>query len=236
MEKQSQGIKGIGWKMVVRFLIYVVLLPFVLFIAAGRLDWTMAWVYIGIHIAFTIISRLIVYRLNPDTLVERGRSMQAEDTAVGDRLMVVIVGLIGPLAIWTIAGLDDRFGWSPDLSFLTQGIALLGVVFGYALGTWAMVTNAFFSAVVRIQEDRDHRVVTSGPYRIIRHPAYAGGVVSSIAMPLMLGSFWALIPAGIALIFLVIRTKNEDKMLMEELPGYTDFAQQTRYRLVPGIW
>ncbi len=236
MEKQSQGIKGIGWKMVVRFLIYVVLLPFVLFIAAGRLDWTMAWVYIGIHIAFTIISRLIVYRLNPDTLVERGRSMQAEDTAVGDRLMVVIVGLFGPLAIWTIAGLDDRFGWSPDLSFLTQAIALLGVVLGYALGTWAMVTNAFFSAVVRIQEDRDHRVVTSGPYRIVRHPGYAGGVVSSIAMPLMLGSFWALIPAGIALIFLVIRTKNEDKMLMEELPGYTDFAQQTRYRLVPGIW
>ena len=236
MDKQSEAISKIGWRMIVRFLIYVVLLPFVLFIAAGRLDWTMAWVYIGIHIAFTIISRLIVYRLNPDTLVERGRSMQAEDTAVGDRLMVVIVGLFGPLAIWTIAGLDDRFGWSPDLSFLTQAIALFFVVVGYALGTWAMAANAFFSAVVRIQEDRDHRVVTSGPYRIVRHPGYAGGVVSSIAMPLMLGSFWALIPAGIALIFLVIRTKNEDKMLMEELPGYTDFAQQTRYRLVPGIW
>ncbi len=236
MEKQSEGIKGIGWKMVVRFLIYVILLPFVLLIAAGRLDWTMAWVYIGIHIAFTIISRLIVYRLNPDTLVERGRSMQAEDTAVGDRLMVVIVGLFGPLAIWTIAGLDDRFGWSPDLSFLTQAIALFFVVVGYALGTWAMAANAFFSAVVRIQEDRDHRVVTSGPYRIVRHPAYAGGVISSIAMPLMLSSFWALIPAGIALIFLVIRTKNEDKMLMEGLPGYSDFARQTRYRLVPGIW
>jgi protein-S-isoprenylcysteine O-methyltransferase Ste14 len=113
---------------------------------------------------------------------------------------------------------------------------LLGVVLGYGLGTWAMVTNAFFSSVARIQEDRDQSVITGGPYRIVRHPAYAGGVVSSIAIPLMLGSFWALIPAGIALIFLVIRTKNEDEMLMEELPGYSDYAQQTRYRLVPGIW
>jgi protein-S-isoprenylcysteine O-methyltransferase Ste14 len=113
---------------------------------------------------------------------------------------------------------------------------LLGVVLGYVLGTWAMVTNAYFSAVVRIQKDRGHKVVTDGPYRFVRHPAYAGGVVSSIAMPLMLGSFWALVPSGIALIFLVIRTKNEDKMLMEELPGYSDYAQQTRYRLVPGIW
>ncbi|MEA1976382.1 MAG: isoprenylcysteine carboxylmethyltransferase family protein [Chloroflexota bacterium] len=236
MDKQSEGIKGIGWRMVARFLIYVVLLPFVLFIAAGRFDWTMAWIFIGIHIAFTLISRLIVYRSNPETLIERGRAMQAEDVAAGDRFMVVIVGLFGPLAIWTIAGLDDRFGWSPDLSFLTLGIATLGVVIGYALGTWAMVTNAFFSSVARIQEDRDQSVITGGPYRFVRHPAYAGGVVSSIAMPLMLGSFWALIPSGIALIFLVIRTKNEDEMLMEELPGYSDFAQQTRYRLVPGIW
>ena len=236
MDKKSEEISEIGWRMVVRFLVYVVLLPFVLFIAAGRLDWTMAWVYVGIHVTFTLISRLIVFRLSPDTLVERARSTQADNVAVGDRLMVVIVGLIGPLVIWTIAGLDDRFGWSPDISFLVQNIALVLVIFGYAVGTWAMITNAFFSAVARIQTDRDHRVVSDGPYRIVRHPAYAGGLFSSLGIPLMLGSLWALIPSGIALVFLVIRTKVEDKMLMEELPGYTDFAQQTRYRLVPGIW
>jgi len=236
MKKQSEGIKGISWRMVVRFLIYVVLLPFVLFIAAGRFDWTMAWIYIGIHIFFTLISRLIVFRLSPETLVERGRAMQAEDVATGERFMVVIVGLLGPLAIWTIAGLNKRFSWPPDVSFTLQIISIAGIVFGYALGTWAMVTNAYFSAVVRIQKDRGHKVVTDGPYRFVRHPAYSGGLVSSLAMPLMLGSFWALIPSGIALIFLVIRMKNEDKMLMDELPGYSDYALQTRYRLVPGIW
>ncbi|MCK5633604.1 MAG: isoprenylcysteine carboxylmethyltransferase family protein [Anaerolineales bacterium] len=236
MNNQSEDISGISWTMVVRFLVYVVLLPFVLFIAAGRFDWTMAWIYIGIHILFTLVSRLIVFRTNPETLVERARSTQKEDVAGGDRLMVLIVGLIGPLVLWIIAGLDHRYSWSPDISFFIEILALACVIFGYAVGTWAMITNAFFSAVVRIQEDRDHRVVTDGPYRIVRHPAYAGGLFSSLGIPLMLGSVWALIPAGLALVFMVMRTVNEDKMLMEELPGYSDFAQQTRYRLIPGIW
>ncbi|MCJ7823324.1 MAG: isoprenylcysteine carboxylmethyltransferase family protein [Anaerolineales bacterium] len=236
MDKPSEGISEIGWMMVVRFLVYVVLLPFVLFIAAGRLNWWIAWVYVGIHVAFTLIGRLIVFRTNPETLVERARYAQKDNVARGDRFMVVIVGLLGPLVIWIIAGLDDRYSWSPDFSSLVQIISLVGVIFGYALGTWAMITNAFFSAVARIQTDRDHRVISDGPYRIVRHPAYAGGLVSSLVMPLMLGSLWALIPSGIALVFLVVRTKIEDEMLMEELPGYTDFAQQTRYRLVPGIW
>lgn len=236
MDKPAEGISGIGWRMVVRFLIFVVLMPFVLFIAAGRLNWKIAWVYVGIHVAFTLIGRLIVFRTNPETLVERARYAQKDNVARGDRFMVLIVGLLGPLVIWIIAGLDDRYSWSPDFSFLVQIISLVGVIFGYALGTWAMITNAFFSAVARIQTDRDHRVISDGPYRIVRHPAYAGGLVSSLAMPLMLGSLWALIPSGIALVALVVRTKSEDEMLMEELPGYTDFAQQKRYRLVPGIW
>ncbi|MGB2897013.1 MAG: isoprenylcysteine carboxylmethyltransferase family protein [Anaerolineales bacterium] len=236
MDKKSEGISGIGWRMVVRFLVLVVLLPFVLFIAAGRLDWTMAWVYLGIHVLFTLFSRLIVLRTSPETLVERARFTQKEDVAGGDRLMVVVVGLIGPLVIWIIAGLDDRFGWSPDISFIIEILALAGIIFGYAVGTWAMIANAFFSAVVRIQDDRDHQVVTDGPYRIVRHPAYASGIVSSLGIPLMLGSLWALIPAGLALVFMVMRTKIEDKMLMDELPGYSDYAQQTRYRLIPGIW
>ena len=150
--------------------------------------------------------------------------------------MVVIVGVLGPLVIWIVAGLNKRFSWPPDVPCTLQIISIAGIVFGYALGTWAMVTNAYFSAVVRIQKDRGHKVVTDGPYRFVRHPAYSGGLVSSLAIPLMLDSYWALVPAGIMLVFLVLRTKTEDKMLMDELPGYKEFAQQTRYRLVPGIW
>ena len=236
MDHPAEGSSAISWRMVARFLIFVVLLPFVLFIAAGRFDWTIAWIYIGIHVAFTLIGRFIVFIKSPETLVERARSTQADDTAAGDRLLVLIVGLLAPLVIWIVAGLDDRFSWSPDFSSLAQNFALALVVFGYAVGTWAMIANAFFSAVIRIQQDRDHHVVSGGPYRIVRHPAYVGGLFNALAMPLMLGSLWALIPAAMTLPVLIMRTMSEDRLLMEELPGYKEYAQQTRFRLIPGIW
>jgi protein-S-isoprenylcysteine O-methyltransferase Ste14 len=236
MEQKSDAISEIGWRMIVRFLIYVVFLPLVLFIAAGTLDWMIAWVFVVIHIFFALYSRYLVYRTNPDTLVERARSTQREDTAGRDRYMVFIVGLLGPLLIWIVAGLNKRFGWPPEVARPLQLISIAGVVFGYVMGTWAMVTNAYFSAVVRIQEDRGHTVVTDGPYRFVRHPAYSGGLVSALTMPLMLGSFWALVPSGIMIIALIYRTKVEDQMLMDELPGYQAFATRTRFRLIPGIW
>jgi protein-S-isoprenylcysteine O-methyltransferase Ste14 len=107
---------------------------------------------------------------------------------------------------------------------------------GYSLGTWATLVNRFFSAVVRIQRDRGHTVVSSGPYRLIRHPGYAGAVVTSLATPLLLGSLWALIPAVLAVCTLIIRTALEDRTLQEELEGYHDYTARVRYRLLPGVW
>ena len=235
-EGKPDAISGIGWSAVLRFVVFVLLLPLVLFVAAGRLDWVMAWVYVGMHIAFTVVSRAIAMRKNPQLLAERAQSLKAENAKSWDRAMVVLVGLCGPLVMWVVAGLGERFNWPPQIPLALQIAALVVVVLGYAIGTWAMIVNAFFSAVVRIQEERNQTAVSDGPYRFVRHPAYAGGIVAYLAMPVMLGTLWALLPATLAVAGVIIRTVLEDRTLREELPGYAEYAQQTRYRLVPGIW
>jgi protein-S-isoprenylcysteine O-methyltransferase Ste14 len=117
-----------------------------------------------------------------------------------------------------------------------QIAALVVAALGYALGTWAMGANAFFSKIVRIQKDRGHAVATGGPYRYLRHPGYLGTIVFELATPIMLGSLWALIPGGLGALLLIIRTVLEDRTLHEELDGYEKYAQKVRYRLLPGIW
>jgi protein-S-isoprenylcysteine O-methyltransferase Ste14 len=104
------------------------------------------------------------------------------------------------------------------------------------LMTWAMAVNNYFSLVVRIQKDRGHTVVTGGPYHYVRHPGYVGGILFQLGTPLLLGSMWALIPAGLTVLLLVVRTALEDRTLLKELEGYQEYAQQTHYRLLPGLW
>jgi len=115
-------------------------------------------------------------------------------------------------------------------------IGAIVLVLSSLFGTWAMLANRFFSAVVRIQTDRGHTVVTTGPYRFVRHPGYAAGVLGYLAMPLLLNSLWASILALLTIALIIVRTKLEDDTLQAELPGYVDYTQQTRYRLLPGVW
>ena len=117
-----------------------------------------------------------------------------------------------------------------------QVAALAIIAIGYVLITWAVAVNRFFSSVVRIQRDRGHRVITTGPYRWVRHPGYTGGGIACLATPLALGSLWAFIPAGLTIMLLIVRTVFEDRTLQAELVGYQDYMQQTRYRLIPGFW
>ena len=117
-----------------------------------------------------------------------------------------------------------------------QIAALVIAALGYALGTWSMAANAFFSTVVRVQEDRDHAVATAGPYHYVRHPGYAGSFAFELATPILLGSLWALVPGGLAALLLVIRTALEDRTLHNELDGYEAYAKRVRYRLLPGLW
>ena len=234
-EKKNNSSEGFGWKAVSRFVLYLLLLPMVLFIAAGTLHWTMGWFYVGISLAFTGISRILVYRRNPDMLKERARSLEAADAKEWDRIILLFGIMVGPLVLYSVAGLDFRFSWS-HIPVIIQLGAVVGVVLGYILSGWAMVVNTFFSTVVRIQKERNQTVVSGGPYRVVRHPGYAGGILTLFSTPIMLGSLWAVLPAGFIVGLTIVRTFLEDKTLQEELDGYEDYSKTVRFRLVPGVW
>lgn len=227
---------AINWKMVIRFALVAAIIPLLLFVAAGCTDWWQAWVYAGLTIGVSLISRYILFLKNPALIAERARFTQSEGTKSWDKQIVIWIAVIGPLTFMITAGLDKRFAWSPELSLAAQLGALVIFILGFSLATWAMIANMFFSSVVRIQTERGHRVVSSGPYRLVRHPGYSGGIVSWLVSPLLLGSIWSFIPVGIIVGLYIIRTALEDRTLQEELPGYKEYTQHTRYRLLPGVW
>jgi protein-S-isoprenylcysteine O-methyltransferase Ste14 len=140
------------------------------------------------------------------------------------------------LARYIVAGLDQRYGWTGSFPLAAQIVALAVCALGYALVVWATAANAFFSQIVRIQSECGHAVVTGGPYRYVRHPAYVGAILYELAAPVLLASWWALIPSGLNAILLVLRTALEDRTLQTGLTGYADYARQVRHRLLPGIW
>lgn len=214
----------------------VAVLLVLLFISAGTLNWPMGWVYVVITLVMTAGSRLLLLRINPDLVAERAAYAEKQDAKPWDRVLMPFVAIYGPLAMLVVAGLNRRFGWQPELPPWLQITAAFLLVLASAFGTWAMLINRFFSGVVRIQHDRGHTVVSTGPYRWMRHPGYASGVLGHLVMPLMLGSAWAVIPGVITAGLTVLRTSLEDRTLQAELPGYTEYAQRTRYRLLPGIW
>jgi protein-S-isoprenylcysteine O-methyltransferase Ste14 len=221
---------------VLGFTIYVVGTPALLFISASSVDWPMAWVYVALSLAATLGGRLIVSFRNPETLRERARLGQTDETLPGDRILVLVVGLLGPMSMMIVAGLDHRWGTSMEFPVGLQISAIFLVIVSFDAGVWAMVSNPYFSAVARIQDDRDQVVVSTGPYRIVRHPSYTGAVLASLAIPIMLGSIWTLIPGLISIIAVVIRTNFEDRMLLQGLDGYRAYAAVTRHRHIPGIW
>ena len=232
----NQATETVNWtKFVVRMAILAVVFPALLFLAAGRLDWWTGWAYIVLVVASTLISRYLMIRRNPALFEERTEALSRENTKSWDRIIAPMLS-IGPLVQIIVAGLDFRFGWSPAFAPWVQLLGIALMLIGYAFATWAMVANAFFSSTVRIQTDRGQHVVTEGPYRIVRHPGYIGLLIGSVGTSLVLSSVWSLVPAVVVMIVTVIRTALEDAALHDELPGYREYAQKTRYRLLPGVW
>ena len=206
-----------------------------LFLSAGRWDWVWGWIFIGLFLVASIVHVLILIPTNPELLAERSRGIR-EGTKSWDKLITSFAAGLLPMASWVISGLDVRNEWSPPMG---PALHIGGGIFfalGWALLLWATASNAFFSTTVRIQEERGHTVQTGGPYQFVRHPGYVGGILYQLATPFLLGSWWALIPMILSVPLYVLRTTLEDKTLHEELDGYKEYAQQTRYRLLPGIW
>lgn len=209
----------------------VLIFIIVLFISAGSIRWLWAWILSAIMLAGNIVA---VFLLDPALIDERTGIKKGYERR--DVPLALIIGRVGPLAVFIVAGLNFRFGWTPLLPDIYAVIGLIIIMLSYIPVFRAMYVNRFFSGVVRIQDERGHHVITEGPYRIIRHPGYLGSCVYMIALPFALSSWWALIPSIATIIAVIIRIRLEEDTLGKELAGYEQYMKEVRYRLVPGIW
>jgi protein-S-isoprenylcysteine O-methyltransferase Ste14 len=213
-------------------IVLLVGMDLLLFIPAGTTDWPAAWIFTLLYGAGLIFFSVFTAINDPDLLKERSRkakNVKSWDTAITWIYTAFL------LLMLILCGLDKRFGWT-SVPLPVQIVGLIGVILGGLLLGWVVRENTFLSRYARIQDDRGQRVITTGPYKYVRHPMYAESLFWFPCVPLLLGSFVGLIPGLAISVLYVIRTRLEDKMLMEELPGYLDYAKKTRYRLVPGMW
>jgi protein-S-isoprenylcysteine O-methyltransferase Ste14 len=205
-----------------------------LFPSAGRLDWVRGWISVAFWLAGMIAFILIVSHYNPTLLAAR-QKWRHKDTKRFDK---IFLAAFFPLAVIqpVLAGLDAvRYRWSSmPFGFVYPGAILF--VLGVALIAWAMAVNPFAESTVRIQTDRGHCVITSGPYGTVRHPMYAGFFLMCLGLPLIWGSVWALAVSGVIAVEFIWRTALEDQTLRRELSGYAEYAARTRYRILPGVW
>ncbi len=220
-------------KRIVAVFAVILVMDLLLFVPAGRLDWPAAWILSLLYGAFLLAYAVWGTLRAPDLLKER--SQVAENVKVWDKVIMAIYTVL-LLATLVLAGLDGgRVGWS-QMPVALEVLGLVGTVLSGGLVFGTILTNAYLGRMVRIQEDRGHQVVTGGPYRYVRHPMYVGIVLLFPCMTLFLGSWWALVPASLIAMLFVIRTALEDRTLQAELPGYAEYAQRVRYRLLPGVW
>ena len=218
-------------------LFYGISLPLMLlalvFAPAGDIGWRPGWIFVAALVAGFGLSALLLAKINP--MIYRARSRIQPGTKTWDLILLAVMLPVLVLEI-PIAALDaGRMGWST----VPPSVVVLGYLLfigSIAITTWAQAVNPFFEPGVRIQQERAQRVITSGPYGFVRHPGYTAAIAMFIAIPLALASWWALLPAALAIVLLVIRTRLEDGLLQAELPGYADYASRTRYRLLPGVW
>jgi protein-S-isoprenylcysteine O-methyltransferase Ste14 len=211
-------------------------IPLVLLVCGGDFGWWQAWVYSLLIVAAGIGGRIWAERRHPGLLAERQDMEKIQSSKAWDKVLAPLMALSVSFPLVIVAGLDHRHGWSPAFPLWLNVLGLILISLGYAFAAWAFVENRFFFSTVRIETNSGHVVCDSGPYRIVRHPGYAGNIPPLPGIVLALGSVWTVIPAAVALIIAVVRTVLEDRTLQEELPGYRDYARRVHHRLIPGIY
>ena len=231
----SQPANLFSPRVILQMLIMIVLVPFLPLLISGHWGWWQAWAYGLICVVGFTISRMLVSRRHPDLIAERARFLQHEDAASWDKILAPLVGVGGDL-ILLVVGLDALYGWSPAFGLTVNLVALVAILAGFVLASYALIENRFFSGMVRIQTERGHQVISTGPYRWVRHPGYAGALLTYLATPFFLDSRWALLAVLFFAVIIVIRTRLEDSTLQALLPGYREYAHRVRHRLLPGIW
>ncbi|NIM89900.1 MAG: isoprenylcysteine carboxylmethyltransferase family protein [Candidatus Aminicenantes bacterium] len=227
-KKKSSKLKD-----TVRIIATVIFLLAILFIPAGTLNWPEAWLLLGLYF-FVVGGCLIWLKKNDPELLKERRSVR-KDVKTWDK-KIIFTYTIFLLIMLVLAGLDAvRFRWS-RVPLMWKAVGYFGFIPAVILGFWAFKQNTYLAQYVRIQKDRGHRVITTGPYEYVRHPMYVGVMLFILCAPLALASFYSFIPAFVIVVLFIIRTSLEDKTLLEELEGYQEYAKKVRYRLIPGIW
>ena len=208
--------------------------PAIAFVAAFRLDWPRGWLHAEVFVLASVLGTMIVQAINPSVLEARDRNRDAQRSPFDRIFYRLFVPLV--LLYPAIGGLDGgRFAWAPLpfwTSYLGAGLFILGSV----ITTWTLLVNTHAERIFRVQDERGHTVITTGPYRLVRHPMYLGSIIGFPMTALMLGSGVALVPMAQLVALFVWRTAREDDALKAGLDGYTDYAARTRYRLIPGVW
>jgi protein-S-isoprenylcysteine O-methyltransferase Ste14 len=230
---ELESANRLMFKMSCQLIMFIIFQVSVLLLFAGKLFWAEAWAYMCVYFAMILLNIFFIMPKSPGLVAERaGPKPNAKEW---DKNMTGLISLAG-LIMLIVAGIDERHGLSPSMDPHVTMVAIILVIAGFGMFSWALKSNEYFSSLVRIQDDRGHKVVTGGPYKLIRHPGYFGVILYSLATPFLLGSLWALIPGTVLAFLLIVRAALEDLTLHEELDGYRDYAMQVKYRIAPGIW
>ena len=234
MPRREKEFKVAGIKQLLLSSVMLVIQMVVFFISVGHIDGPRPWIFFGASFLHYSVSTAVQYKLNPELLVQRLK-IRRKGSKLWDEILMRASNLTVLIAVPAVAGLDIGRFQSPslDVPFAVAGFVLF--ITSTILLNWAMAVNPHFEQTVRIQKDRDHKVITCGPYKMVRHPGYLAGILFTLSIPLIIGSVFTLIPSGIYSLLMITRTSLEDRVLHKELEGYSEYAKRVRYRLFPGI-